>query len=98
MAGAAHVAAYEARSRGWCDMKRWRCHAELKGLADDSLQLLRVALYDARFPALFEPPVYGAIIGMFELNNLGATQGTDVPPIASVAEQQNLRCTRDADC
>ena len=50
----------------------WRCHAELRGLAEESLQLLRAALYDARFPALFELPVFGAIIGMFELNNLGA--------------------------
>jgi hypothetical protein len=46
--------------------------AELRGLAAESLELLRAALYDERFPALFELPVYGSIIGMFELNNLGA--------------------------
>lgn len=45
--------------------------AELKGLAADSLALLRAALYDARFPALFELELYGAIVGIFELNNLG---------------------------
>jgi hypothetical protein len=43
----------------------------VKGLAAESLQLLRAALFDPRFPALFELPVYGSIIGMFELNNLG---------------------------
>ena len=46
-------------------------HAELKGLAADSLALLRAALYDARCPALFEMELYGAIVGIFELNNLG---------------------------
>jgi len=34
--------------------------------------LLRGALFDARFAALFELEVYGAIVGAFELNNLGA--------------------------
>lgn len=50
--------------------------AELRGLAAESLALLRGALYDARFPALCELPVYGSIIGMFELNNLGALLGS----------------------
>ena len=44
--------------------------AELRGLAGDSLELLREAIYDERFPALFSLEVYGSIIGMFELNNL----------------------------
>lgn len=44
--------------------------AGLQQLAADSLELLRVALYDARFPALFDLRVWGSIIGMFELNNL----------------------------
>ena len=52
------------------------CHAELRGLAAESLQLLRAALFDARFPALFELPVFGSIVGMFELNNLGETPPT----------------------
>lgn len=36
------------------------------------MQLLTAALYDERFPWLLHLDVYGAIIGMFELNNLGA--------------------------
>ena len=42
----------------------------MKQLASDSLELLRDFLYDERFPALFDIELYGAIIGMFELNNL----------------------------
>lgn len=45
--------------------------AELKGLASDSLHLLQAAIYDERFPELFGLDVYGSIVGMFELNNLG---------------------------
>lgn len=45
--------------------------AELKDLASDSLSLLKAAIYDERFPALFDLDVYGSIVGMFELNNLG---------------------------
>ncbi|KAL0052681.1 hypothetical protein WJX82_005986 [Trebouxia sp. C0006] len=44
---------------------------ELKDLAQESLSLLRAALFDERFAALFELDVYGSIVGMFELNNLG---------------------------
>lgn len=44
--------------------------AGLQQLSADSLELLRAALYDARFPALFDLRVWGSIIGMFELNNL----------------------------
>ena len=44
--------------------------AELRGLAEESLALLKEFLYDERFPALFDLEVYGSIIGMFELNNL----------------------------
>ena len=64
----------------WTRCSAWSCSffqlgpsacAELKGLAADSLALLRAALYDARFPALFELELYGAIVGIFELNNLG---------------------------
>ena len=52
----------------------WRFDpAELKDLAQESLDLLRRAIFDERFPALFELGVYGNIIGMFELNNLGET-------------------------
>ena len=51
--------------------------AGLRGLAEDSLALLREAIWDERFPALFALDVYGAIIGMFELNNLGARPPPD---------------------
>ena len=54
--------------------------AELRGLAAESLALLRAALFDARFPALFELEVYGAIIGIFELNNLSARNGLGLTP------------------
>lgn len=47
-------------------------YAELKDLASDSLNLLKTAIYDERFPDLFDLDVYGSIVGMFELNNLGA--------------------------
>lgn len=62
----------EAGTNRWRDADCLNLLAELRGLAADSLQLLRAALFDARFPAMFELPVYGSIIGMFELNNLGA--------------------------
>jgi hypothetical protein len=47
--------------------------AELKDLAAESLGILTAALprQAAALPALFSLPVYGALIGMFELNNLG---------------------------
>ena len=44
--------------------------AALRGLAGDSALLLRRALFDARFPALFNDEVLGSLVGMFELNNL----------------------------
>lgn len=40
-------------------------------MAQESLSLLQAAIYDERFPALFDLDVYGSIVGMFELNNLG---------------------------
>jgi len=43
----------------------------LKDLAQESLRLLRAAIFDECFAALFELDVYGSIVGMFELNNLG---------------------------
>lgn len=49
----------------------WYTHAELRDLASDSLNLLKSVIYDERFPALFDLDVYGSIVGMFELNNLG---------------------------
>lgn len=45
--------------------------AELQELAAESLSLLKDAIGDDRFPASFDLEVYGSIIGMFELNNLG---------------------------
>lgn len=55
-------------------------HTDLCELAGESLALLREAAFDARFPALFSPDVYGAIIGMFELNNLSALWTPSTPP------------------
>ena len=60
--------------------------AELRGLAAESLALLRAALFDARFPALFELEVYGAIIGIFELNNLSARNGLGLIPACAQLE------------
>ncbi|EIE20780.1 SET domain-containing protein [Coccomyxa subellipsoidea C-169] len=45
--------------------------SDLHELAGDSLELLKEFLYDERFPALFHLDVYGSIMGIFELNNLG---------------------------
>lgn len=52
-------------------MDDFGCVADLQELASDSLELLKAFLYDERFPALFHLDVYGSIMGMFELNNLG---------------------------
>ena len=57
--------------------------AELKDLASDSLDLLKTAFFDERFPALFDLDVYGSIVGMFELNNLG------VYPLALLEDHQH---------
>lgn len=43
----------------------------LRDLASESLALLRRAIYDPSFDALFKLDVYGSLVGMFELNNLG---------------------------
>ncbi|CAL5219880.1 g1802 [Coccomyxa viridis] len=63
-------------------------HTYLRGLAEDSLTLLKEFLYDERFPALFDLEVYGSIIGMFELNNLSLY-------VASPVEDYALACTAD---
>ena len=63
------------RQQVWCD-------AELKDLAQESLSLLRAAIFDERFAALFELDVYGSIVAMFELNNLGmVAAGNALPPL-----------------
>ncbi|EFN50876.1 hypothetical protein CHLNCDRAFT_141673 [Chlorella variabilis] len=59
----------------------WECTAappeaaaDMRQLAEDSLELLVAALpphLPRRFPALLSLPIWGSIIGMFELNNLG---------------------------
>ena len=56
-----------------CHSDNCPCAPELEELAADSLQLLTQALADFAllYPALFSLQVYGSIIGMFELNNLG---------------------------
>ena len=56
--------------------------AELRGLADESLTLLKEFLHDERFPALFDLEVYGSIIGMFELNNLSKLPSPQFPVLA----------------
>ncbi|RAL41821.1 hypothetical protein DM860_009003 [Cuscuta australis] len=43
---------------------------QIKELADESLQLLKAAIFDHECEALFSLEIYGHIIGMFELNNL----------------------------
>lgn len=42
----------------------------LRQLVSDSALLLRRAIFDARFAPLFSDEVLGALVGMFELNNL----------------------------
>ena len=58
--------------------------AELKGLASESLALLKEFLYDERFPALFDLEVYGSIIGMFELNNLSKPPSPASSPVMAL--------------
>ncbi|XP_047150437.1 histone-lysine N-methyltransferase ATXR2 [Vigna umbellata] len=43
---------------------------QIKELAFESLQLLKVAIFDKECEPLFSLEIYGHIIGMFELNNL----------------------------
>eukprot|EP00899_Mesostigma_viride_P010240 jgi/Mesvir1/19217/Mv11526-RA.1 len=43
---------------------------QLLGMASESLELLREAIYDPTCDALFTLDVYASIVGMFELNNL----------------------------
>ena len=76
----------------WPDLLSMPCFPELRGLAEDSLHLLREALCDERFPALFSLEVYGSIIGMFELNNLGVTQ---LPCQRASCTRKDCRCSRD---
>ena len=45
--------------------------AELKELAADSLELLKAAIFDKDYQALFDLEVFGSLVGMFELNNMG---------------------------
>jgi hypothetical protein len=61
------------------------CLAELKDLAAESLALLAAGLprQAAAFPALLSLPVYGALISMFELNNLGGQCLTALPKVPS---------------
>lgn len=45
--------------------------AELKELAAESLELLKAAIYDKDYPDLFDLQLFGSLVGMFELNNMG---------------------------
>lgn len=51
----------------------------MKGLAAESLQLLEKALPTKNYPELCDLDTYGAIIGMFELNNLGLSIPSKLP-------------------
>lgn len=59
--------------------------SDLKELAEDSWTLLVAALQNrapelcATFPAVLQFPVWGSLIGMFELNNLNLVVGSPVP-------------------
>lgn len=70
------------RAHVWVGETQHPRAAELRGLAAESLQLLAAGLPDqaAAFPALFSPPVHASLIGMFELNNLGAPPPLPSPP------------------
>ncbi|GLC67842.1 hypothetical protein PLESTF_000613200 [Pleodorina starrii] len=53
--------------------------AQLRSLASDSLELLSAAITDPRFgPDLLQLEVYGSIVGMFELNNMGLSVASPV--------------------
>ena len=68
--------------------------ADRRQLAADSLELLAAALADASFPALFHLRLYGALMGMFEQNNLGIYVASPVPgwvdALASLPDAQRL--------
>ncbi|KAK8951636.1 Histone-lysine N-methyltransferase ATXR2 [Platanthera zijinensis] len=50
----------------------------IRDLAFSSLQLLKEAIFDIEFAPLFSLEIYGHIIGMFELNNLGLVVASPV--------------------
>jgi hypothetical protein len=52
-----------------CDEDTFR--QQIRDLALTSLQLLKDAIFDSECAPLFSLDVYGHLIGMFELNNLG---------------------------
>lgn len=52
-----------------CDEAAFR--RQIKDMAYESLQLLKAAIFDEECALLFSLEIYGHIIGMFELNNLG---------------------------
>lgn len=67
----------------------------MKELATESLVLLEAALpaQAASFPALFSLPLYGALIGMFELNNLGAYLVLQSRFVVTIRVIQKLFCS-----
>jgi hypothetical protein len=66
----------------------------MRGLAQESLALLSAALFDCRFPALFSLDVYGSIVGMFELNNLGAVCLSRHGPVHAIHVHAVCVCLR----
>lgn len=62
-------------------------------LAQESLDLLEAALWDDQFSDLFQLEVYGSILGMFELNNMGI----QVPSILEAAINDTAHATAAAD-
>lgn len=73
----------------------------MRGLAEDSLQLLKGALYDDHFPWLFEPLVWGSILGLFDLNNLGEAPRTGKLKVVKAVSKQVCGCVgswRMASC
>ncbi len=63
--------------------------AELKNLAAESLELLEAAIFDEDYQALFDLDVFGSLVGMFELNNMGLSIPSPLLPwLGTVSEQE----------
>ncbi|GFR39660.1 hypothetical protein Agub_g131 [Astrephomene gubernaculifera] len=70
---------------------------QLRELASDSLELLSAAISDPRFgPDLLNLQVYGSIVGMFELNNLGLSVSSPVEDFFLAVDEMEEGAEKEA--
>ncbi|KAG2444943.1 hypothetical protein HXX76_001679 [Chlamydomonas incerta] len=72
---------------------------QLRALAADSLELLTAALHDSRFgPDLLTLEVFGSVVGLFELNNLGLSVGSPVEDFFLAVDEEEEGPDKAAMC